>query len=163
MFLGLRYEVVGNWHEKGDLLANFILDDGGHHVVPNADVAAKLPPGVIDLNRTLIASDVGLPSTLIHTDRNNFSPRVGFAWRLDENNRTVLRGGFGLFHPTVAVQGVRDLLATNEFRYGNAVRGSTLAHGYSTGTSSVDPQDYGSEGIDPEPQEPGHLPIQPDT
>ena len=92
---------------------------------------------------------MGLPSTLIQTDRNNFSPRVGFAWRLDENNRTVLRGGFGLFHPTVAVQGVRDLLATNEFRYGNAVRGSTLAHGFSTGTSSVDPQDYGSEGIDP--------------
>ena len=53
LFLGLRYEVVGNWHEKGDLLANFILDDGGHHVVPNADVAAKLPPGIIDLNRTL--------------------------------------------------------------------------------------------------------------
>ena len=149
LFLGLRYEVVGNWHEKGDLLANFILDDGGHHVVPNADVAAKLPPGIIDLNRTLIASDVGLPSTLIHTDRNNFSPRVGFAWRLDENNRTVLRGGFGLFHPTVAVQGVRDLLATNEFRYGNTVRGSTLAHGFSTGTSSVDPDDYGSQGIDP--------------
>ena len=47
LFLGLRYEVVGNWHEKGDLLANFILDDGGHHVVPNAEVAAKLPPGVM--------------------------------------------------------------------------------------------------------------------
>jgi Carboxypeptidase regulatory-like domain/TonB dependent receptor len=148
-FLGLRYEVVGNWHEKDDLLANFILDDGGHHVVPNAEVAAKLPPGIVALDRTLLASDVGLASTLIHTDRNNFSPRVGFAWRVDQSNKTVLRGGFGLFHPTVAVQGVRDLLATNEFRYGNTFRGSTLSHGFSTGTSSVDPNDYGSQGIDP--------------
>jgi hypothetical protein len=154
IFLGLRYEIIGNWHEKDDLLANFILDDGGHHVVPNADVAAKLPPGVIAFDRTLLASDVGISNSLINTDRNNFSPRVGFAWRLDESNKTVLRGGFGLFHPTVAVQGVRDLLATNEFRFGYTRRGVPLAHGFSTGTPFVDPADYGSEGIDPDIQSP---------
>ena len=44
VFLGLRYEVVGTWHENGGLLANFMTDDGGHHVVPSAEVAAKLPP-----------------------------------------------------------------------------------------------------------------------
>ena len=49
VFLGLRYEIVGTWHEDGGLLANFILDDGGHHVVPSAEVAAKLPPGLIAL------------------------------------------------------------------------------------------------------------------
>ena len=64
---------------------------------------------------------MGLPDTLLNADKNNFSPRVGFAWRLGESNKTVLRGGFGLFHPTVAVQGVRDLLATNEFRYATRV------------------------------------------
>ena len=155
VFLGARYEIIGNWHEKDDLLANFIIADGGHHVVPNAEVAAKLPPGVIALNRTLLASDVGVSSALIHTDRNNISPRGGFAWRLDESNKTVLRGGFGLFHPTVAVQGVRDLLATNEFRYSNTRRGGvTLQHGFSTGAPAVDPADYGSEGIDPNIQSP---------
>ena len=61
--------------------------------------------------RTRLASEVGIPDTLLNADKNNFSPRVGFAWRLDESNKTVLRGGFGIFHPTVAVQGVRDLLA----------------------------------------------------
>ena len=122
VFLGLRYEVVGTWHEDGGLLANFILDDGGHHVVPSAEVAAKLPPGLIALDRTRLASEVGLPDTLLNADKNNFSPRVGFAWRLDESNKTVLRGGFGLFHPTVAVQGIRDLLATNEFRYTHGVQ-----------------------------------------
>ena len=44
-FLGLRYEVVGSWHEKGLTLANFCPIDGGYHVVPNAEVAALLPPG----------------------------------------------------------------------------------------------------------------------
>ena len=117
VFLGLRYEVVGTWHEERRLLANFVLDDGGHHVVPSAEVAAKLPPGSIALDRTLLASEAGLPDTLLNADKNNFSPRVGFAWRLDESNKTVLRGGFGLFHPTGAAQGVRDLLARNPFRY----------------------------------------------
>ena len=99
-------------------------------------MAALLPPGLIALGRTRIADQVDLPETLINTDMNNFSPRVGFAWRLDESNRTVLRGGFGLFHPTVAVQGIRDLLATNEFRFVNATRGGGLRNGFSGGRRS---------------------------
>ena len=153
--LGLRYEVVGAWHEKDDTLASFIpTPDGGHHVVPNADVAAKLPPALIAKGRTLIASEAGLPETLVNADKNNFSPRVGFAWRLDESNKTVLRGGFGLFHPTVAVQGIRDLLATNEFRYSNTFRGGGLSNGFTGGTVSSDAADFGNEGINPNLQSP---------
>jgi hypothetical protein len=154
VFLGVRYEVVGSWHEKGDVLANFIPVDGGHHVVPNAQVAALQPPGLIALGRTLTADQAGLPDTLVNSDKNNFSPRVGFAWRLDESNRTVVRGGFGLFHPTVAVQGIRDLLATNEFRFTNTRVGSGLQDGFSGGTSSVDLADFGNQGIDPNLQSP---------
>ena len=149
VFLGLRYEIIGVWHENSKLLANFLLADGGHHVVPNAEVAAKLPPGLIDLGRTRLASDVGLSDSLVNTDKNNFSPRVGFAWRLDDAGKTVLRGGFGLFHPTVAVQGVRDLLGTNEFRYTTTYRGGTLQHAYSLGTPSVSSTAFGNQGIDP--------------
>lgn len=31
-------------------------------------------------------------------DNNNFSPRLGFAWDLGGNGRTVLRGGFGMYY-----------------------------------------------------------------
>jgi hypothetical protein len=149
VFLGLRYEVVGTWHEDSGMLANFILADGGHHVVPSAEVAAKLPPGLIALDRTLLASEAGLPDTLLNADKNNFSPRVGFAWRLDESNKTVLRGGFGLFHPTVAVQGIRDLLATNEFRYTTSYSGGGLRNAFSGGEPFTDPTAFGNQGIDP--------------
>ena len=117
--------------------------------MPSAEVAAKLPPGLIALDRTLLASEAGLPDTLLNADMNNFSPRVGFAWRLDESNKTVLRGGFGLFHPTVAVQGIRDLLATNEFRYTTAYRGGGLRNGFSGGVPFTDPAAFGNQGIDP--------------
>jgi hypothetical protein len=33
-------------------------------------------------------------------DNNNFSPRVGFAWDIAGNGRTVLRGGFGMYYDT---------------------------------------------------------------
>jgi len=154
VFLGLRYDVVGAWHENSGTLANFLPVNGGHHVVPNAQVAALLPPGLIALGRTLTADQAGLPDTLVRTDKNNFSPRLGYAWRLDESNKTVLRGGFGLFHPTVAVQGIRDLLATNEFRYVNSRRGGGLRNGFSGGTPSVDLADFGNQGIDPDLQSP---------
>ncbi len=154
VFLGLRYEVVGMWHENSDLLANWVWTDGGHHVVPNATVASKLPPGLQVLGRTWIAGDKGYPNTLVNSDTNNFSPRVGFAWRLGGNDRTVVRGGFGLFHPTVAVQGIRDLLATNEFRYYEDYKGAPMQNIFSQGSPYVDPTAFGNQGIAPNLQSP---------
>ena len=154
VFLGLRYEIVGAWHEDELTLANFRPVDGGYHVVPNEEVAALLPPGLIALGRTRTADEVGLPETLVNTDKNNFSPRVGLAWRLDESNKTVFRAGFGLFHPTVAVQGIRDLMATNEFRFGDTRRGGGLRNGFSGGTPFTDAADFGNQGIDPDLESP---------
>lgn len=31
-------------------------------------------------------------------DRNNFAPRTGFAWTVDQSGRTVVRGGVGMFY-----------------------------------------------------------------
>jgi hypothetical protein len=149
VFLGLRWEYIGMWHEKSDLIANWVTADGGHHIVPNAEVATRLPPGLQDLGRTWIASEHGYPDTLVNGDKTNFSPRVGFAWRPGGDDRTVVRAGFGLFHPTVAIQGVRDLLATNEFRYYQDYRGGRLQNAFSGGTPSVDPTAFGNQGIDP--------------
>ena len=44
VFLGLRYELAGAWNEKGDILGNFVPEDGGYHVVPNAEVAPCCRP-----------------------------------------------------------------------------------------------------------------------
>ncbi|MFB3902689.1 MAG: carboxypeptidase regulatory-like domain-containing protein [Acidobacteriota bacterium] len=44
----------------------------------------------------------GYPKALVYSDNNNFSPRVGFAWRIFGNNDTVLRGGYGMFYEVIA-------------------------------------------------------------
>ncbi len=147
LFLGLRYEVVGVFVDRNDIFANFVLDDGGHHVVPNAEIAALLPPGAQNLDRTILADSVGVGAGLMKTDRNNFSPRGGFAYRLTSDARTVLRGGFGIFHPTGAAQGARDIMSRNPFRYSITRNRATLRNGFTTGTVS-ESQAFGNQGLD---------------
>jgi hypothetical protein len=146
LFLGLRYEVVGPFVDKNDIYANFVTTDGGHHVVPNAAIAALLPPGAQQLNRTLLADTVDVGRAMIRTDWNNISPRLGFAYRLDKENKTVLRGGFGIFHPSGAAQGARDIMSRNPFRYSITHLRPTLQHGFTTGGESQS-LGFGNQGL----------------
>jgi hypothetical protein len=61
-------------------------------------VSPLFPSNYIDV---VEASTLGLPSkTLVETDKNNFAPRIGLAWRPFGAN-TVLRAGYGMFYDVV--------------------------------------------------------------
>jgi len=87
--LGLRFEYFTPITERHDRQANFDLDRG----------VFVLPSGQ---NYTLPASFQGIPvdtngsAGLVQTDKNNWAPRLGFAYSL--NPKTVLRGGFGVYY-----------------------------------------------------------------
>jgi hypothetical protein len=50
-------------------------------------------------NGTLVVPGTpGWPRSLVDNDKNNFAPRVGFAYNLDGNGKTVVRGGYGIFY-----------------------------------------------------------------
>ena len=40
----------------------------------------------------------GVPRSGFDADKNNFAPRVGFAWTIGEDQVTVLRGGYGVYY-----------------------------------------------------------------
>jgi hypothetical protein len=75
----------------------------GAVVVPNAqalsftsqDFASAIAPTPI-----LTAAQAGLPQSLRYTDRTDWGPRLGFAWRPYGNDHTVVRGGWGRFIET---------------------------------------------------------------
>ena len=53
-------------------------------------------PDVLNADPQLNAA--GLRTDRIHEDGNNFGPRLGFAWTPASDNRTVVRGGYGIFY-----------------------------------------------------------------
>lgn len=116
--LGLRYELVTPFVDKNDLLVNFDPNGTGNNgnkgrfVIPASETLSQINQFFIDYG-VVTAEQAGVGRGLVKTDRNNFAPRIGVAWRITEKD--VFRGGYGMFYPTSAAQGMRDAFAANAF------------------------------------------------
>lgn len=53
------------------------------------------------------------PDESLNPDRNNFAPRVGFAWTLDNSGKTVVRAGAGTFYTQRPIYGIQELVLTS--------------------------------------------------
>jgi hypothetical protein len=105
---GLRYMVQTSWKERDRAQAN--LDFATGKLVIPGD---KFPPQT--QQRLVNAYPITTaPGEVLETDKNNFAPRIGFAFRPFKNSRTVIRGGAGLYYNTLPVFiGFRQMGLTN--------------------------------------------------
>ena len=85
---GVRYEPFIPFDQKGGRHTSFVPGVQST-VVPDA------PPGI------LFPGDPALPARLTHSDLNNFAPRLGVAWDVAGDARTVVRGGYGIFYQQI--------------------------------------------------------------
>jgi hypothetical protein len=78
----------------------------------------------------LTATQAGIPQNMRFSQKTDFAPRIGFAWRPFGDNKTVLRGGYGKYIQTL-LGGIASLgwgLATaNNGLYTNSIVNGKLA------------------------------------
>jgi hypothetical protein len=100
--LGLRYEYSTPYWERDNILSNF--DPATNSIVKasNGSIADR---------------------ALINPDRNNFGPRLGFAYTVA--NGTVIRGGYGVSYVHFSRAGGGDVLPINGPQVVNAVINQT--------------------------------------
>jgi hypothetical protein len=93
--LGLRYDLFGLPAEDQGRLVNFLPNQA---VVGTVASPAPPPNGFVQAEGGSLAGVPFVEKTLVPTDKNNFAPRIGFAYVLDEKLNLVVRGGYGIYY-----------------------------------------------------------------
>jgi hypothetical protein len=119
--LGLRYEYHPGYSDAGGNIGNFdpsvpgsgrVVYPDGFSSILNAGFLANMNacptlgstdgPTVngVPCTPVLSASQAGLPQSLRTADKLRFMPRLGFAYRPFNNDKTAIRGGVGMYNIT---------------------------------------------------------------
>lgn len=95
--LGLRYEYASPFKNARHDLANFYPELGQVVVLDG-----QADPRLLAVLPIVEGASVGLgPDNYMNKDRNNFAPRVGFAFRPLGTARLVARGSYGIFYNVI--------------------------------------------------------------
>ncbi len=114
VILGVRWEYFTPWHEEYGHISNLLIGPNFSTVTP------------VCADPTMSCFQAGLPSALIRSDKHNFEPRTGIAWK--PLPKTVVRAGYGwYFNPSQYNKFETTLGAQPPFATNNSVTTSSAS------------------------------------
>lgn len=107
VYLGIRYMNQEPWTMR-DNLRSFYDRATNQIVLPENSMTPTLPPFGANaavynsfLPEITTTKALGFPLNYIQDDANNWGPRIGLAYRPFANNKTVMRGGYGVYYASI--------------------------------------------------------------
>lgn len=126
--IGLRYDGMPHAFERYNLFANFVGADYNYSTGYPLNTDGTLNPAYLStfsgtgsqpfyLNGIREAGVNGFPRGNVQNDYNTWQPRIGFAYNVGGNGKTVIRGGYGVFYERVQGNDVYNAALNPPFAY----------------------------------------------
>jgi Carboxypeptidase regulatory-like domain len=123
--LGIRYDGLPHAFERYNKFANFVEADYDRSLGNPVTAAGTLNPASLTnyqgtpfyLNGIKLAGVNGFPRGNVQDKYDTWQPRLGFAYDLTGNGKTVVRGGFGMFFERVQGNDVYNAALNPPFAY----------------------------------------------
>jgi hypothetical protein len=123
--IGLRYDGLPHAFERYNQFSNFVAADYSTAAGNPVTAAGTLNPGSLTpfegnlfyLNGIKLAGVDGFPRGNVQNKYNTWEPRLGFAYDLTGDGKTVVRGGFGMFFERVQGNDVYNAAQNPPFAY----------------------------------------------
>lgn len=114
--LGLRWFGIPHIFERDNAVTTFVPERWSASRAPRVNPDGTIVPGSGDiLGNGIVQAGDGIPRGLVKNYWNTFAPRFGFAWSPWSDNKTVIRGGYGVGYYRVEGNDIYDFVNNPPF------------------------------------------------